>query len=70
MNTKTFLVWACYPESFPTGPERKQKIVFFALFYTTRHFSGTINYPITLKGTRAIGKAYFKLSMHDPFYNF
>lgn len=54
-NTKTFLLSACY-ESFAIGPERKLKIVFFALLYTTR--LSTINYPMTLKDIRAIGKAY------------
>ena len=32
-------------ESFPIGPERKHKVDFFALFYTTRLF--TINYSIS-----------------------
>ena len=55
-NTKTFLLSACY-ESFAICPERKYKIVFFALFYTTR--LSTINYPMTcLKDIRAIGKVY------------
>ena len=37
---QTFVV-----ESFPIGPERKHKVDFFALFYTSRLFS--INYSIS-----------------------
>ena len=37
-NTNTFFS-VCLFESFPIGPERKHKVDYFALFYTTRFFS-------------------------------
>ena len=43
-NTNILFLSACLVESFPIGPERKDKIDFFALFYTTRPFP--ISYSI------------------------
>ena len=52
---RTYFFLTCLVESLPIGPERKHKIDFFALFYMIRLSS--INYPIGLIHTQAIGKA-------------